>query len=95
MSRILWTPLALEDLQGISSYIEGRSTLATANRVCRTIYDAVQRLRHFPESGKVGIEAGTRELIVPEFQAYIIAYRLGAYESVEILRIWHGAQERY
>ncbi len=94
MTRIFWTPLALEDLEGISIYIEGRSTLSTANRVCRTIYDSVQRLRHFPESGKGGLEEGTRELVVPEFPAYIIVYRLSSQQSAEILRIWHGAQER-
>jgi len=94
LTRIFWTPLALEDLEGISLYIEGKSTISTANRVCRSIYDSVQRLRYFPESGKVGLEEGTRELVVPEFPAYIIVYRLTSRRSADILRIWHAAQER-
>ena len=68
--------------------------LATANRVCRTIYDAIQILRRFPESGKTGIEEGTRELVVPEIPSYIVAYRVMRSEAVQILRIWHGAQDR-
>jgi toxin ParE1/3/4 len=94
LSRILWTPLALEDLEGISHYVESKSTLATANRVCRTIYDSVQRLRHFPETGKPGLEDGTREMVVSGLPAYIVVHRLGPHDAVEVLRIWHGAQQR-
>jgi toxin ParE1/3/4 len=92
--RVLWTPLALEDLQSISYYIEKHSTLATANRVCRTIYNAVKGLRHFPEAGRLGLEDGTREIVVTDFPAYIVVYRLNTLESIEVLRIWHGAQNR-
>ena len=94
MIRIRRTPLAVHDLQEISAYIESRRNLPSANRVCREIYDAVQVLRRFPERGKVGLEANTRELVTPKFPAYIIAYRIGANDSVEILPIWHGAQGR-
>jgi plasmid stabilization system protein ParE len=52
LTRIRWTPLALNDLKAISGYIEWQRNLATANRVCRLIYDAVQSLRRFPESGR-------------------------------------------
>lgn len=94
MSRIRWSTSALNDLKTISSYIEGQRNLATANRVCRIIYDAVQILRRFPESGKTGIEEGTRELVVPALPSYIVVYRLVPSEAVQILRIWHGAQQR-
>ena len=89
-----WTPSAFNDLKIISSYIEQQRNLATANRVCRIIYDAVQSLRRFPESGKIGIEEGTRELVVPALPSYIVAYRVIRSEAVQIVRIWHGAQER-
>jgi len=42
------------------------------------------------------MEEGTRELVVSKLP-YIVAYRLlpaEAPEAVQILRIWHGAQER-
>jgi toxin ParE1/3/4 len=91
---VRWTPLALNDLKIISSHIERQRNLATANRVCRIIYDAIQILRRFPESGKVGIEEGTRELVVAALPSHIVAYRVTRSEAVQILRIWHGAQER-
>jgi plasmid stabilization system protein ParE len=86
--------LSLNDLKIISGYIERQRNLSTANRVCRIIYDAIQILRRFPESGKLGIEEGTRELVVPAIPSYIVAYRVARPEAVQILRIWHGAQER-
>jgi plasmid stabilization system protein ParE len=62
LNKIRWTTAALEDLKNISAYVESQRDLATANRVCRTIYDAIQILRRFPEGGKPGFEEGTREL---------------------------------
>lgn len=94
MKRIRWTPLAITDLKSISSYVEGQRNLATANRVCRIIYDAIQMLRRFPESGKLGMEQGTRELVIPALPSYIVVYRVMRTEAVQILRIWHGAQDR-
>ncbi|HEY3455669.1 MAG TPA: type II toxin-antitoxin system RelE/ParE family toxin [Bryobacteraceae bacterium] len=91
--RIRWTPAALNDLRTISHRIEQERDLATANRVCRTIYDAIQRLRRHPHSGRRGIEAGTRELVISA-SPYIVVYRLLQSEAVQILRIWHGAQNR-
>ncbi len=58
--------------------------------MCRIIYDAVQILRRFPESGKAGIEEETRELVVSALPSYIVAYRLTGSEAIQILRIWHG-----
>lgn len=90
---IRWTPLAINDLKAISNYIERQRRLATVNRICRSIYDAVQVLRRFPESGKPGIEKGTREVVVPKLP-YSLAYRVIDAGAVQILRIWHGAEER-
>jgi len=93
--HIRWTTSALNDLKTISSHIERRRNLATANRVCRIIYDTIQILRRFPESGKTGIENGTREFVIPKLPSYIVAYRIMHSEAVQILRIRHGAQERH
>jgi plasmid stabilization system protein ParE len=91
---IRWTPVAVDDLKNISHHIEQQRNIGTANRVCRIIYDAIQMLRRFPESGKSGIEDGTRELVVPALPSYIVAYRVVRSEAVQVLHIWHGAQER-
>ena len=92
--QVRWTSRAANDLKAISSHIEQQRNLATANRVCRIIYGAVQILRRFPESGKPGIEEGTRELVVPAMPSYIVAYKVMYSEAIQILCIWHGAQDR-
>jgi len=92
--RVRWTPAAVNDLKAISNYIERDRNLDAANRVCRAIYNTVQTLRHHPESGKVGNDQGTRELVIPAFPNYIVVCRPIGLEAVEILRIWHGAQDR-
>ena len=94
LTRIRWTLRAVSDLKAISSYIEQRRNLVAANRVCRIIYDAVEVLRRCPEIGKPGLEEGTRELVVPALPAYIVVYRILQADAVEIVRIWHGAQQR-
>lgn len=43
--RIEWSTSAVSDLKAISGYIEGDRNLEIANRITRTIYDAVQSLR--------------------------------------------------
>jgi toxin ParE1/3/4 len=94
--QIRWTLAALNDLKIISHRIEKERNLASANIVCRAIYDTVKLLRNHPKAGRSGIEESTRELVVSKLP-YLIVYRLlpsEAPESVQILRIWHGAQER-
>jgi toxin ParE1/3/4 len=91
MQRIRWTPPALNDLKTISHRIEEQRNLATANRVCRHIYDSIQSLRRNPHTGRPGSEDGTRELVIHR-SPYIVVYRLRS-EAVQILRIWHGAQD--
>jgi plasmid stabilization system protein ParE len=91
---VRWTPSAFNDLKIISGYIERQRNLATANRVCRIIYDAIKILRRFPESGKIRIEEGTREPVVATPPSYVVTYRVIRSEAVQIVRIWHGSQER-
>ncbi len=48
----------------------------------------VAQLQTFPNLGRPGEVSGTRELVSPP---YVIVYRI-ADEFIEILHIWHGAQ---
>lgn len=52
---------------------------------------AVRRLHDFPESGRPGRVAGTRELVITE-TPYVAAYHVSG-ETVRILRVLHGAQQ--
>lgn len=92
--RIRWTPAAFRDLRDISSYIERQRSIPAANRICRFIYDSAQTLARFPERGRIGFDEGTRELVITKARSYIVVYRIVLPDSVEILRIWHGAQRR-
>ncbi len=52
---------------------------------------ACDRLEYLPERGRAGLVPGTRELAV--IWPCVIVYRIKA-NSVETIRIWHGAQDR-
>jgi toxin ParE1/3/4 len=81
---------ALSDLQTISEYIEQGRSLETANRVSRSIYDAVQSLRTMPRRGRQGRLENTRELVVSSLP-YLVVYQVFD-ERLLILNIVHGVQ---
>ena len=66
MAEIIWTNPALEDLNDIAEYIT-LSNLHSAKKLVSTIFDKVERLAMFPESGKKPVELTNlnyREIIV-------------------------------
>jgi toxin ParE1/3/4 len=87
---IRWTPSAASDLEQISSYIEKNGSLVLANRACRALRSAVHMLRKHPHLGKPGKRVGTREMLEGK---YLIVYRIQS-DAIDVLRIWHSAQER-
>ncbi|TIP23943.1 MAG: type II toxin-antitoxin system RelE/ParE family toxin [Mesorhizobium sp.] len=70
------------------TYIEAENPRAV--HVDQQIVLATHRLIEFPESGRPGRIAGTREFVVAR-TPYIAAYAVMA-DAVRILRILHGAQ---
>jgi plasmid stabilization system protein ParE len=89
---LIWSPTARFDLRDVLSYIAEFDDQA-ASRFGQAVFDAIQRLADFPESGR----------IVPEFQdpsirevmckPCRIVYRLKHDEQfVEIARVWHAAR---
>ena len=81
---------ARADLARIRDHI-GQQNPAAANRVAVQLLAACDRLEHLPERGRPGLVPGTRELAA--MWPYVIVYRVTP-EEVQILRIWHGAQDR-
>ncbi|MCG6199914.1 type II toxin-antitoxin system RelE/ParE family toxin [Psychromonas antarctica] len=66
MAEIIWTKPALEDLNDIAEYI-ALSNLLSANKLVKIIFEKVERLEAFPESGKKPFELNNlnyREIIV-------------------------------
>lgn len=58
----------------------------------RRLYRAIRSLKQEPRRGRMGSEEGTRELLFPPLP-YIAVYRVKQ-QTVEVLRIYHGAQSR-
>jgi addiction module RelE/StbE family toxin len=85
--QVRWTSLATEDLQRITLRIL-RDNPTAARRIAKLLYDGANSLNTLHDRGRVGRIIGARELVSAPF---IIVYRVEA-EAVEILRIYHTAQ---
>jgi toxin ParE1/3/4 len=88
--RIRWTEPASRDLTQICDYLSKEDSPATARRIAVLIYERILRLKEFPELGRPGRKANTRELILTDLP-YLAIYRLQD-DAIEILRILHGAR---
>ena len=88
MTRIRWTTKASDQFEIIVGHIR-RDNPHKARILAQTILGRIAELARFPALGRPGEQEGTRELVS---SPYIIVYRLHA-EIVEILFIWHGAQD--
>jgi len=89
--KIRWSASAAKDLERIFERIR-KSNPAAATRVVQTIYDGCALLGDFPNRGRPGRMPGRRELVFSPLP-YIAVYRVREQEqTVEISRIYHGAQ---
>jgi toxin ParE1/3/4 len=89
--KLRWTTAAADDLEGIHSYLSEHHP-SFAQSTVRLLYETILSVRRFPLLGRLGDAPGTRELILPRLP-YIIVYRTTP-QLVEIIRIWHAAQDR-
>ena len=88
--RLRWTTPAANDLYRIVQRIR-RNDPGAAGRVAEILYNGCASLKDFPHRGREGRIERTRELIFPGLP-YIVVYRLKP-KAVEIVRIYHGAQD--
>jgi toxin ParE1/3/4 len=89
--RIRWTPAATADLQHISDYLKEHHP-RYRQPTMRKLYEAVRALKQWPQRGRIGREEGTRELLFSPMP-YVVVYRVTE-QGVEVLRIYHTAQDR-
>ena len=95
MKEVVFNPVAVDDLDEITSYI-AQDNLAAANEVRQDILDTTERLALHPA---IGIRprfsaprfAGIRFLPADHFPAYLLFYH-ELEEEIEVLRILHGAR---
>jgi addiction module RelE/StbE family toxin len=82
---------ALRHIEAIHDYI-ARDDPAAAIRVLRRIEYSVARLAILPFSGRPGVVAGTRVLVVPGLP-YVVIYRVRK-DEVHIIAVLHTARRR-
>ena len=91
--RIRWTPAAGADIEYINDYLKKHHP-HYRQRTMRKLYDAIRSLKKWPYRGHPGREENTRELVFAPLP-YIAVYRVKEPEqTIEVLRIYHGAQDR-
>jgi len=87
-----WAPTARLDLQDLAAYIAEDNPTA-ARRFVRSVFQIVERLTDFPESGRIVPEfsdSQVRELLRRPCR---IVYRIKPEEQIiEIVRVWHAAR---
>ena len=89
--RIRWTPAAADDLEHIKDYLEKWHPRFAETTIVK-LYETIRSLKSSPHRGRVGREEGTRELVFAPLP-YIAVYRVKEH-AIEVLHIYHGAQER-
>ncbi len=90
MTAVIWSPHALHDLESIRAWIADDSPFY-AGLVVQRLVAAVERLRDFPDSGRVVPElarAEIREIIV---RPYRIVYRVRR-QVVEIVTVFRASR---
>jgi plasmid stabilization system protein ParE len=90
MATVIWTEQALDDLDSICLFI-ARDSLMMAELFAGRIFEAVERLASFPQSGRVVPEIGRGDIREIISQGYRIIYRL-AEDQVAVLTVHHGAR---
>jgi len=86
---LLWTRLAVHDLDAAYEYIAESNPVA-AERIAERIAAAAAAIVQHPRIGKPGRVSGTRELVVAG-TPFIVVYRMGP-NRAEILSMMHGAR---
>ena len=86
---ITFAESAVRDIEAIRVWYAEQNVASVGERLIREIISSVERLAHFPESGRIVPEFETpnlREVIHPPFR---IVYRLKE-NKVRIVRVWRS-----
>ncbi|MDF7775864.1 type II toxin-antitoxin system RelE/ParE family toxin [Sphingomonas sp. AOB5] len=88
MARVIWSPVALHDLDLIHSYIAQFDPVAAA-RIINALIETGNSLKDFPERGRPATR-GRREL--PSVPPYLLRYIM-IDSTVHVVEVKHSARE--
>ena len=91
--KLIWLPVARQDLIRLREFIELHNPDA-ARRAAEALKKAASLLLEHPAIGVRLEDREDRELFIPHGQrGYIMRYRLHV-ETIVIVRVWHGLDDR-
>jgi toxin ParE1/3/4 len=88
--KLRWTTQAVEDMEAIRKFIANDSD-AYADLVVARLLESVERLEHFPRSGRIVPELSDPQLREIIEAPYRIVYRVRD-ETVEILTVFRASR---
>ena len=91
MTELIWSPQALADVEEIRAYI-ARGSRSYADLTAQRVLAAVERLRAFPDSGRMVPERQSPEVCEVIAGRFRIVYRRKAH-VVEIVTVFRGSRE--
>lgn len=91
MARLSWSLVALDNLEDIVDHL-AKDSAAYAAAFTQRIFEAGDRLKEFPELGRIVPEYDRRDLRELIFQGYRMLYRIDG-EDVRVVVIIHGSRD--
>lgn len=88
---VRWTDTATRDLTRVCDYTRRQYGPEQARQLALRIYEAAGSLSQYPQLGRLGRKADTREFVFSGLP-FLAIYRVHK-NVVEIVRILHGAQK--
>lgn len=87
--KIIWSPLALERVQGIARYI-AKDKPSAADKWVKELFKIVERLTLHPRSCRIVPELNRDDVREVIYGSYRVIYKITA--DIDILTVRHGRQ---
>lgn len=89
--NVEFTPEAISDLRGIHEHI-AEFDIRTADRVISRIRQVITTFEGFPQLGRPGSIAGTREFAISGLP-YTVVYSIRSASQIDILTVIHQSRK--
>jgi addiction module RelE/StbE family toxin len=89
--KVQWTRSAKKRLEDIEAYISHDRPEAARKLIRSLVTKTALKLSQYPQIGRAGRLAGTRELVVPN-TPFLVVYTV-RYDTITVLTVFHTAQK--